>query len=380
MRKSLQKVFLLLVSLALTASAGAANVVISNSDSLTIGILDGSTVQFDAQGNLILQCRTVSGVDTRCCTVVGGDQCVPLGATPGDTTPPTTPGGLAATATSSTAISLTWTASTDAGSGVSLYRIERCSGASCANFSQIATSATNSFNNTSLTASTLYRYRVRAQDGAGNLSGYSNTAEATTQSGGGTGACTATGPLIQPSNMTRIDKTWEQAFGTPWNCSTNCTAPPQGYPQSWSFGMPIGSNKNSYTAIAIDPGPNVTVGMFWDPAQANSSVGYNPPRPAESMYVTISPCAGDLRLPNNSTGDNFERTSCRVFLNTGSLFYSTVPGSVASVCRLTAGTRYYINVSPVDPSTAEFDGILDGHTCGSGSASGCEVQMRHDRQ
>lgn len=380
MRKSLQKVFLLLVSLALTASAGAANVVITNSDDLTVRILNGSTVQFDAEGNLILQCQTVSAVDTRCCTVVGADQCVPLGATPGDTTPPTTPGSLAATATSSTAISLTWTASTDAGSGVSLYRIERCTGAACANFSQIATSATNSFNNTSLTASTLYRYRVRAQDGAGNLSGYSSTAEATTQSEGGTGGCAISHPLIQPSNMTGVNKTWEQAFGTPWNCTTGCTVPPQGYPQSWSFGMPIGANKNGYTAISIDPGPNVTVGMFWDAAQANSAIGYNPPRPAESMFVTISPCAGDLRVPTDGSTDPFLRlNSCRVFLNTGSLFYSTVAGSSASVCRLTAGTRYYINVSPVDPSTGT-DNVLDGHTCGSISAPGCDVQMRHDRQ
>ena len=96
-----------------------------------------------------------------------------------DAQAPTVPASLAATATSSSQINLAWTASTD-NIGVTAYRIERCTGASCTNFAQIATSATPSFSNTGLNARTSYRYRVRAQDAAGNLSGYSNIATATT--------------------------------------------------------------------------------------------------------------------------------------------------------------------------------------------------------
>jgi hypothetical protein len=62
--------------------------------------------------------------------------------------------------------------------------VERCSGAGCTSFAQIATPATTTFNNTGLTASTSYSYRVRATDAAGNLSGYSNTASATTSAAG----------------------------------------------------------------------------------------------------------------------------------------------------------------------------------------------------
>ena len=101
-----------------------------------------------------------------------------------DSTAPTAPSNLVAAASSSTAIGLTWTASTDS-VGVTGYRVERCSGASCTNFAQIKTSTTASFSDSGLTASTTYRYRVRAADAAGNLSAYSNIASATTSASGG---------------------------------------------------------------------------------------------------------------------------------------------------------------------------------------------------
>ena len=88
-----------------------------------------------------------------------------------------------ATAASTTQINLSWTASTD-NVGVTGYKVERCSGAACANFAQIATPTATTFNDTGLTASTSYSYRVRANDAAGNNSGYSNTASATTAAAG----------------------------------------------------------------------------------------------------------------------------------------------------------------------------------------------------
>jgi serine protease len=103
--------------------------------------------------------------------------------TPADTTPPTVPAGLSATATSTSAISLSWNASSDSGgSGLAGYKLERCTGAACTNFAQIATTTSTSFNNSGLAAATSYRFRVRAYDGAGNHSGYSSIASATTQS------------------------------------------------------------------------------------------------------------------------------------------------------------------------------------------------------
>ena len=97
----------------------------------------------------------------------------------GDTTPPTNPSNLLATAAGSGGITLSWTASSD-NVGVTNYLIERCQGAGCSSFAQVATSATTTFSDTGLLANTSYSYQVRATDAAGNLSGYSNVSTATT--------------------------------------------------------------------------------------------------------------------------------------------------------------------------------------------------------
>jgi len=93
-------------------------------------------------------------------------------------TPPAAPANLAATAVSSSQINLTW-ADSDTEQG---FKIERCTGAGCSDFAQIATVGANvtSYSNTGLTPSTSYSYRVRAYNAAGD-SDYSNTASAVTQ-------------------------------------------------------------------------------------------------------------------------------------------------------------------------------------------------------
>ena len=100
--------------------------------------------------------------------------------TGGDTTPPTVPGSLTATATSATAIDLAWLASTD-NVGVTGYEVERCAGAGCINFALVTTVTGTAYADSGLTASTTYGFRVRATDAAGNLSGYSPEATITTQ-------------------------------------------------------------------------------------------------------------------------------------------------------------------------------------------------------
>jgi chitodextrinase len=99
-----------------------------------------------------------------------------------DTTAPSAPGTLAATGTSSSQVSLSWGAATD-NVGVTGYRIERCQGAGCTNFSQVAAPAGTgtTYTDTGLSPSTTYSYQVRAVDAAGNLGAYSNAASATTQ-------------------------------------------------------------------------------------------------------------------------------------------------------------------------------------------------------
>jgi alpha-tubulin suppressor-like RCC1 family protein/chitodextrinase len=110
-----------------------------------------------------------------------------------DTTPPTAPSNLTATAGSISQINLSWTAATD-NVGVTGYRIERCQGAGCSNFAQVGTAGAGAttFADSGLTAQTNYSYRVRAVDAAGNLGAYSNTASASTPADLGA-ACAAAG-------------------------------------------------------------------------------------------------------------------------------------------------------------------------------------------
>ena len=142
-------------------------------------------------------------------TQIQTDQATSVNPQGPDTTPPTQPGTLTATAVSGGEVDLSWGASTD-NVGVTGYQVERCQGAGCTNFAQIATVAgtTTSYKDTTVSASTSYSYRVRATDAAGNLGPYSNTASATTPT-------PDTTPPTQPGTLTatavsggEVDLSW----------------------------------------------------------------------------------------------------------------------------------------------------------------------------
>jgi len=92
--------------------------------------------------------------------------------TSSDLTPPSTPTNLTATAVSTSQINLSWTASTD-NVGVTGYKIFR-------NGSYLTSVTGTSYSNTGLSPVTTYSYKVSAYDAAGNESGQSNQAVATT--------------------------------------------------------------------------------------------------------------------------------------------------------------------------------------------------------
>lgn len=88
------------------------------------------------------------------------------------------PDRLSATATGSNQIDLSWS---DNFGEVTGFKIERCEGKGCSNFTEIASVADNptSYQNTDLTPLTSYSYRVRAYK-EGSHYAYSNIASATT--------------------------------------------------------------------------------------------------------------------------------------------------------------------------------------------------------
>ncbi len=205
--------------------------------------------------------------------------------------PPSAPTNLVATAGSTSQIGLTWTASTGA-SAISSYLIERCQGAGCSSFAQIGTSAGTGYGDTGLLASTTYSYRVRAQDTAGNLSGYSNVASATTlappPSSGIKFVQVAAADPQAPSSTVTVKYATAQAAGdlnvivVGWNDTTSTVT------------SVIDTAGNKY-ALAV--GPTVYPGLltqsiYYAPNIAAAAAGTN------SVTVTFSAAAAypDIRI------------------------------------------------------------------------------------
>ena len=115
---------------------------------------------------------------------IQSDMSTPVDVFGPDTTPPQAPGTPTAFAPLSNRVDLSWGVAVD-NVGVASYRIERCTGANCSTFAQLATTAVTTYVDTTVAATTTYVYRVRAVDPAGNLGPYSATVSVTTPVVGG---------------------------------------------------------------------------------------------------------------------------------------------------------------------------------------------------
>ena len=93
--------------------------------------------------------------------------------------------GVVAIANNPSQSTLSWTPSDEVGGNeingtISNYLIERCQGAGCTSFTQIATTSGTTFTDTGLAASSIYNYRVRAQDTSQAVGPYSTVVTVTT--------------------------------------------------------------------------------------------------------------------------------------------------------------------------------------------------------
>ena len=97
------------------------------------------------------------------------------------------------------------------------YRIERCVGAGCGSFTEVATATGITYNDTGLAAGTSYSYRVRAAEANDNTSGYSNTASAAT-------AAADTQAPTAPSGLTATLASSGGQINLAWTASTDNVA------------------------------------------------------------------------------------------------------------------------------------------------------------
>jgi hypothetical protein len=126
-------------------------------------------------------------------TVAAGPVFAPAAVAAVDTQPPTVPGPPNPVMLTPVRVTLAWTPSTD-DVAVTGYEIFRSSGWPTS-FTSVGTSTTNSFTDAGLSPGTVYLYRVRAHDAAGNVSAFSPVVPMMTP-----GPCTTPPPA--PVNLT----------------------------------------------------------------------------------------------------------------------------------------------------------------------------------
>jgi hypothetical protein len=287
-------------------------------------------------------------------------------ASTGDTQAPTAPTGLSATAASSSQINLSWTASTD-NVAVTNYLVERCSGAGCSTFTQVATPTGTSYNDTGLAASNSFTYRVRAQDAVPNLSAYSSTATATTQAAGDTQAPTQpSGLAATAASSTQINLTWtastdnvavtayrvERCSGA--GCSTfTQVAAPTG--TSYNDTALSASTSYTYRVRAQDVVPNFSTYSSTASATTQSSADTQAPTvPASPMATAVS--SSQINLSWAASTDNVGVSGYRVERCQGAGCSSfTLAGSPTgnsfTDTGLTASTSYTYRVQALDAAT-----------------------------
>ncbi|MDO8231711.1 MAG: Ig-like domain-containing protein, partial [bacterium] len=292
------------------------------------------------------------------CEIEGG--CGTSTPTP-DTSAPSTPTGLTATAVSSSQINLSWTASAD-NVGVSGYRIYR-------NGAQIATTAGTSYSNTALTASTAYSYTVSAYDTSGNTSVQSSSASATTQT-------TSTAPIVGTVTLVDFGATAStNTFGlSGWNTvikdvytlyqSAGPGGTMGGVNGGYDFQGVTGTSRtfsagdqitvtwynSSATSQTFTPQISMTnAGRFWNTpsSYSMSQVTLSPGATATSQFTFTSSTAGSYSLVNVNVNLDYSTIICDkiVFIPSGTPTTDTVAPTVPAGLTATVVSSSQINLS-----------------------------------
>jgi hypothetical protein len=352
------------VALAIAGPVAAQSVsmTFSNTDLPPIPLLDSSSVSIDANGNLSAQC-VLNG--SKCQGITGGSGNAPVitlvrNNGEGDIT-------------SGGAIGLTWTVQ----NGAEICLATSTPAVSGWNNSLVAVGGASQ--SLTLSASGEYTFGLKCytDGGASNSASVAATVTGTTGPDLTIPQCTAEGiagdALVQPAGFTGHRKTWSQLF---YGAE---------FPEGRSFLSPIGSytlrdlapatrgpTMNArYITTSFVAGNNANYAIDWLGAQAivfQGEINYNPPRGADSVFVSISPCAGDLRpRVNVNPPTHWVSGVCRGMVRNGGLSFGTTGGS--GQCALQAGQEYFITIAFVNPT----DGLTTTeHTCQDGNAGRCE--------
>jgi fibronectin type 3 domain-containing protein len=294
-----------------------------------------------------------------------------------DNTAPSSPANLAAAAVSSSQINLTWTASFD-NVGVTGYQVSRCLGFGCRFFTQVGTAATTAYSDTGLAANTLYSYRVRAIDGAGNLSNSSNTANAKTLAASDTTPPTApTNLSATPVGSAQVNLSWTASTDNVgvtgyqvWRCqNAGCTNFAQ-------IGSPAG---NSYSDTGLTPSTAYSYEVRATDAAGNLS-SFSSVASAVTQ-TTVTPPAGTIGFvqvksatpQGNQTSVSAAYSSAQTAgdLNVVVIGWSNAVATVSTIAD-SSGNTYVLAVGPTQVSGSISQSIYYAKSI-TGAAAGANT-------
>ncbi|MDQ0374554.1 cellulase family glycosylhydrolase [Cellulomonas humilata] len=237
---------------------------------------------------------------------VGLDHQVPLGGTgsttgksvsdvggqTGDTTAPTTPANLSAGTPSTTSIPLSWSASTDSGSGVAGYQVYQGT-------TLVGNTTSTSLTVTGLSPDTAYSFSVRAKDVAGNVSAASTAVTART-------AVVTGSDTVAPSVPTGLEAGTGTTTSIPlrWNASTDSSGGSgvAGY-DVYRAGTLVGSSTTpSYTATGLAAGTSYVFTVVAKDVAGNRSAASTALTAYTAPEVSTGSCAVTYTANSWSTG------------------------------------------------------------------------------
>lgn len=266
---------------------------------------------------------------------------------PADTTPPSVPANFAANATSSTSITLSWTAATD-NIAVTGYRVRRAGSATV-----IGNPTGLTFVDNSRTPSTTYNYTLTAVDAAGNESGPPATASATTPA-----PPADTIPPTVPGNPQAV-ATSTTTISLTWTGSSDNIAV-TGY-RVQRGGVTVAANVTgttfgdtgltpntaySYTVSAVDAAGNRS-GESATASATTMAVPDTMPPTVPANVVATPTSSTTVSLTWSASTDNVAVTTYRVRRG-GVTIAANVAGTSFDDSNLTPSTAYSYTVSAVD--------------------------------
>jgi chitodextrinase len=276
----------------------------------------------------------------------------------GDSTPPSTPAGLATSAVGQTSVTLSWSPSTD-DTAVTEYRVFRGG-------SQIGTSATTDYTYTGLTCATTYTLGVAAADAAGNVSSTGTKSVTTT-------ACPDTTPPSTPTGLA-TSTVGQTSIALSWNASTDNVGvtgyrvfrdgSQVGTPTATGFSFTALTCGTTYTlgVAAVDAAGNVS-GI----ATANVATAACPdttPPSSPTNLATSAVAATSATLSWTAATDDLAVTGYRLYQ--GGSQVGTSATTSYGYTGLTCETTYTLGVAAVDAA-----GNLSGTATKSVTTAAC---------